>query len=499
MLGVSLSAKTAAGAAWHLGAGIAVRGIGIVGTLVLTRFLDPAAYGEVLLAAACLITVGRLLALCLPSYVIAHRSQPEEVFQAALTHVLVSVVGLGAVTLFRRPLAAALGSPGMASYLPALALALVLNQLAAIPAATLARSLRFRVTAAARVAGEAAYTGVSISLAPFAGGSAIVAGNVARYLLSSSIILWRSDRSEWWHPARPRWAIVKKQLAFGLPLAGGGIAATVYGYGDSLMVSRLFGPTAVGLYTLGVSLATTPTDYVSDSAGDVLLSGLSAVTDAERRRGAFLRALAVIPMIVFPIAFGLAAVAPTLVGAFLDHRWAALGVMVPVLSGIAVGRTITSVAGPYLLSNRRPRALLALGWLRACALVFLVVTVGWRGPLWVCAAAALAALLEAVGSLVAVSHGEGISLRLLGRALSPSLFASALMVVTVLGLRVVSGGIRPLWLWLAIEVSAGAIAYIAAATVFARPHVDDLLGVLRALLDRRRAVAPEAAACENSG
>ena len=205
---------------------------------------------------------------------------------------------------------------------------------------------------------------------------------------------------------------MKRQLAFGLPLTGSGVAEAISTYGDNMLVARLYGPGVMGHYNLSFNVATTPNAYIAEYASEVMLPGLSAVREPERRRRAFLRAFALLPLLVFPLAFGLAVTAPTIVATLLDPRWASTGPMITILSGIAVARTIGTVTFPYLLSNGRSSTLLTLAVLRASALVALILTLGRLGPLWACAAATLAAVTAHFASLVAVSRSERIGVAL---------------------------------------------------------------------------------------
>ena len=483
---MSIAAKTATGAVWHLSASIAVRAVGLVGSLVLTSFLAPNDYGEALLAAACVVAVTRLTSLGVSSFVVARTASAADCFQALLLQAGLSASGIGALLLVRQPLAQLLNAPGMARYLPGLGLATFVLQLSAVPAAAMARQLRFAVPAVARVAGEATYTLTSVALAPALGAMAIVAGNLTRAVMTTGWVVLRSEPSLWWRPARLRWESVRAQVAFGLPLSGSAVAETISGYGDNLIVSRLFGPGVMAHYNLGYNVATTPTAYVAEYAGDVLLPGMSAVPEGQRRQEALLRALGVVCLLVLPMVFGLAVVAPTLVAAVLDARWAPVGPMITILCGIALARTAGSALNPYLLTSGRSRTLFLLGWLRAGSLVILLLTLGRLGPLWACVASSLAATLSGFGAMLAVSRGGGPDMRRVFSAIRPALFAALGMVAVVVVVRLALSSVAPSALVeLVAEMLAGVAAYLALARLLAERHVGDLVGILRQVLARR--------------
>ena len=299
--------------------------------------------------------------------------------------------------------------------------------------------------------------------------------------------MFRSDATLWWAPGWPDWPAIRRQFSFGLPLTFSGVAESVSSYGDNLLVARFYGPAVMGSYNLAFNVATTPTSYIAEQAGDVMLPGLAALVDPHRRRQAFLRALAVLPLLIFPLAFGLAVTAPTIVATLLDPRWASVAPMITILSGIAAARTIGTATFPYLLANRRSRTVLALALVRAVTLVVVILTLGRLGPMWVCAAATLAAILAHFAGLVAVARCEGIALTSLLRLIAPALLATMVMVLGVLAVRsALRAGSPPSWVALAAEVGVGGLCYVIAARVVAPKPMADVAGILQGLLARSR-------------
>lgn len=484
----SLANRTATGVVWQFTSGVVVRVIGFVSTLLLTRFLAPAEYGEVLVAAAVVITAVRFTTLGLSQYIIVHHSPAQEVFQAMVAQLSLSATALVLVTAMREPLAQALNTPGMARYVPPLALATFVTQSVQIPAATLVRSLCFRVPATARALGELTYATVSVGLAPSLGATAVVAGNLARGFVAAALIVWRVPLSSWWSPRLPNRSGLKGFLSFGLPLTGASIAETVSSFGDNLLVARFHGPAPMALYNLSYNVATTPTAYIADQAADVLLPGLSALKDPDRRRLAFLRALGLVFLMVAPLIFGLAAVSPTMVAALLDSRWSASGPIISVLSVVGAGYMLSSVTTPYLLSHRRAKTQLILAWMRAISLVILMTSVGRLGVMWAAASASAAVALSSLAVLVAVSRGERIPLAAMARQAGPALGATVVMVTGVLAMRS-AGSLFGLsaGFGLVLEIVAGTLCYTGAAVVLGRDQVRDLAGIVGDLHRRWRA------------
>lgn len=482
----SLTARAAGGAAWQFASGVWVRVVGFIATLLLTRFLTPVEYGEVLLAAAVVIATSRFLALGLPSYVVVHQSPAPAVFQAMALQTILSATSALAVTLAREPLAYAFNAPGMARYVPGLALATFLAQTTEIPAATLTRMLRFGVPATARAVGEMAYAVSSVALAPWAGAAAVVVGNLARATVVGILVFVKAPFRAWWSPTLPSLEQISQFLRFGLPLTGASIAETISSYGDNVLVSRFHGPGVMAQYSLSYNIATTPTAYVVEHAAGVLLPALSAMPDPSRRRQAFLRAFGVVIVVIAPLVFGLATVSRTLVAVLLDARWSAVSPMLTVLSAVGAGYMISCVTTPYILSRRRAATQLQLAVIRAGLLVGLMSTLGRLGPVWAAVAASLAVVTSTAAVLVVICRNEGVSVRDLRAEAAPALGATLALAAGVLCARHVwSAQHAAPVVGLTLEVAAGAVCYSGTAAVLARRQLTEIARVGRELAGRR--------------
>ena len=475
----------ARGAAWNFAIGVSVRALGLVGTLVLTHLLSPAEYGEVSVAAICALTVSQMLNLSPGTYIIVNRSGPAEAFQAALLHVGVVGMGCFALVLAREPLARATGSPGMSRYLPGLALAALITSVATIPSATLVRSLHFQAVAVCRGLGELVYTVLSVSMAPLWGGFAIVAGSLGRALTVAGTLFLSSDRREWlcWTTFRLR--VVRDVFRFGLPLSVSGLSETLTGNADNLVVSGLFGPRVLGQYNLAYNLAQTPSGLVVDQGGDVLFPSLASLEEARRRTG-LPRASALLAIILYPLAVGLAVVAPTAVRALLDPRWSDVAPMLAVLALIALPRPLTWALDAYMQVRKHNKTLMAVRIFRTVAVLGLVSTIGRLGPLWACGAVALGFVLHAVVFVVAAHRMERLAVWPLLEVLMPPLAASLAMAAAVLLFRhwTSAMGLSPGWA-LPVEITLGTVFYVASAWWFARATCRELLTLAGSLVPGR--------------
>jgi lipopolysaccharide exporter len=485
---VSLVRDTVRGALWTISSGIGSRAIGLVGTLIITRFVAPAEYGEVMIAAVLAMTANQFSIVGWGQYLVARPGAPRSAaFHVTAFHVGLGLLALAVLLAASKQLGMWFDSPGMTRFLPGLALSVLLDRVAFVPERVLVREMRFGRISMARTAGDLAHSAVSLTSAALgAGGLAIVLGNVARSTIKLGIYCASVERRDWLEPC----AIDKEQtrdiFAFGVPMALGALCEFATRRWDNLLVARFFGPGPTGMYNLAYNLADVPAIQVGEQIGDVLLPSFARMEPA-RRPEAFLRALSLLGLVVFPLAVGLGAVAPTLVDTLFDPRWRPMGPMLVLLAALSVTRPVGWTVASYLQARHLPRRIFGLEAFKLCLLVVGIVTYGRVSPLWTCGAVGVAFGGHACASLWVIKQIDGIPLsRSLGK-LWPALLACAVMALAVLATRaaLVHGPELPAALRLAIEVVAGALSYVVAVLVVARDVSQELVTKLRIALRPR--------------
>ena len=475
---MSLARDTVRGAFWTVSAGVGARLVGLVGTLIVTRFVGPDDYGEVTVAAVLAMTANQVSTIGLGQYLV---SRPDAgraaAFHATTYHVLLGVLAVTVLLVAGPRLGVALDVPGMTRFLPGLALSAVLDRVAFVPERILVRDLRFGTAGAGRTAGEVAYAAVSVGLAAGGWGAfAIVIGNVARSSLRAVAFLAAVDRRDWLQPCRLSVQKTREMLAFGVPIALGALCSFASRRWDNLLVSRFFGSGPAGMYNLAYNLADIPAIHVGEQVGDVLLPSFARM-DAARRPAALVRSVSLLALVVFPMAIGLGAIAPALIATLFGPAWRPIGPMLVALSALSVTRPIGWTIASYLQARHMPRSILGLEALRLAFLLIGIVTLGARSPLWTCVAVGVAFGLHALASLWIVRRIDQVSLGPLFSSLARVLLACVPMVAAVLAVgSVIHGalGARPAVV-LICETLAGVLIYPPSALLVAQVGARDLL------------------------
>lgn len=460
------------------------RFVGMGGMLVLTRLLDPHAYGEVTLATIVMATASYFCVYGMSQHILMRTgASPEEMFHATFYFTAVGVLGLGLTVLMGPLFGAWLGSPGMVQYLPGLAIANVMERSVLLRERVQTRLMSFRTPGLLRAGGEILFVVVTLVLAWFGvGGNALVIGTLARSMFKLVGFEIITKREDWVRPTRLNWAHTKEVFGFGVPITVAWLAAMGARVWDNLLFARYFGAGPQALYNTAYNLADIPTAIVGSSISDVLTAALAQGDAAPQRRPAVVRSLRLLMLVTAPLAIGLAAVAPA-VSALFDERWSKLQGMLIALSLFAVARPLSWIGAAYLQIVNRPRMLTALEVAKAAMVVVFVWLIGDRSWLWLCVASGTAYVLNGLGFLYAVMKTEALGAReLVAPLLMPVVACVPMGLAVVAFARYVhlSGVVA-----LSAQIAVGVVVFIPSAFVIAPAAAKDALQLFKKGLLRR--------------
>lgn len=489
---MSLASKAVLGAIWTISTSVGGRLVGLVGTLILTRFLAPAEYGAVNVAIVVVTTAHFLSSAGFGQYVVANPKEgPDVVFHATVYHVISGLVVFALVYAGQQAVASVFEMPSLVEYIPTLLVAVIIDRIGYLPTRVLARDMRFEVLGLKQLAGEVIYAVAAVTLAWKGFGAeavmwAFFSRMTVQALIPIALVSWR----DWLKPVKLKRETTKALLDFGLPMTGANALHFLSGKGDNLVMAAMFGPATVGFYNFAYNIANIPATHVGEHIGDVLLPSFAKLEAMEDKHRALVRASGLLALVVFPLALGLGAVAHQVVGVLLDDRWAPVAPMLLILSALSVFRPVGWLIQSYLQAMQRTRTLLVLEMIKVGALFALIYALGSAGgELWACGAIGVAFLVYAIASMFSVYRVDGLGMWRMTKPFVRPLLACLPMIGAVVGLRIVVD--RFVWWALLLEIVGGGIIYIGSAFLIAGPQARDFTNLVMNVV-RRRQKAPSA-------
>jgi PST family polysaccharide transporter len=481
---MSLAHKAARGALWTVISSIGGRAVGVLGTLVMTRFLHPDQIGEVSDATILCMTANWLTIWGFGQYTIVKargEEATEVIWHATVFYIVLGAIALGTVALIGGYFTPLLKAPHAAVYIPGMALALFIRRLGAMPERMLTKQMNFRPSGLALAVGESAYTVSAVMLAALGfGGMSIVYGNLVQSIVVVFILLRAAGIRSWATPAPLRWARIKDMLRYGVPLGIQGIAHQAARYWDRPTISYYLGPSAVGVYNMAYNLADIPAIQVGEQVALVLLPSMAEMT-SDRRAAALERSTALLSVVIFPLAVGLGLVAHALIPVILPaNQWQEVAPLLVVLACLSVFRPMTWVFSAYFEAEQKTNRLMFLELLKIVVLLGGIALLAPYGLRVAACAVGIAFGVCALGGVVLVVREGPNPGRLLIGFLQP-LLACAVMGggVWLVHHGLAIAGVEHPTIYLVAEIVAGAVTYVAAALVICRSTSRDLLTLVR--------------------
>ena len=322
------------GIKWTTAAAVVTAVLQIGYTAVMARLLDPAAFGLVALAGVVLRFGGYFAEMGLGHALVQRPKLTDNDLRACFTGSLLLGGGVAGLFWVLAPLATLiLKNPAVVPLVRALALGFVVAALGLTATSVLRREMRFAELAKIEVMGYVvAYGGVGLGLAwAGAGVWSLVAANLAQQFLIS-LGTYVAVR----HPVRLLfgWQHYAELLGYGSRVSLISFLEFINGNLDTLLVGRLLGPVALGLYNRAFMLLYLPMYFLTNSVAKVAFPTFSQVQhDVPRLRDLYLRSSTLVATLVLPLCAGVAVAAPEMVRVLLGPKWDA---SIPVLRVLCV-------------------------------------------------------------------------------------------------------------------------------------------------------------------
>ena len=475
----SFGERVKSGVIWKSGSQIVGQLVAWASTFLVIRLLNPSDYGLVAMTGVILMFLDLFNGWGFASSLVRDdRTDRHKIGQAFAMLILMNGA-LGVAQLIAAPFAAAyFHQPMVADLLRVQAIFYFANPFNALGHALLMRRLEFKrqariVLVAATLS---AVTAVTCALAGLGIWTLVIAPGVLWYARAIGYVF---SAKLWQIPPRFRFAGAGTMLRYGAAMIGVQACWFVQSQADVFIGGRSLTPHRLGIYTTALFLTQILTLKFVPPLNEVAFAAYSRIqARPDMIQTAFLKSVRLIMLAALPFYFGLAVTAGPLVATFLGWKWTQTGPLVPILAMAMPLMTLQILFAPASNALGRPGMAVRTGLVGAilmpCAFAA-GIQWGAEGLAW--------AWLGGMATLLAITVEMslpllGISRRALFLAVAPGLAASLAMaglVEAVDGMLPAMGdGVR-----LAALVATGMAAYAAMLLAFARPIVEEVLGLIR--------------------
>jgi lipopolysaccharide exporter len=451
------------GSAWMIAMRWAIRGVGLVSTIILARLLSPDDFGVLAMAMVAVAILQSFTQSGVDLALLRAETPQREHYDAAWTLEIIQGALLAAVLFVTAPLVSGqFEDPRVTEVIRALSLAALVGGFQNIGVVNFRRNLDFRREFQFGIYKKLSTFVVTIAAAILLRSYwALVIGQVAGRLVEVLLSYRMSDY-------RPRLSLARAGEIWGFSqwLILSRFSMLVNRQFDRWVVGSIGGAPAMGNYFIAQDFASSPSDEVvapmSRAAFPVysrLRSDPGGLADALRRM------LSSVTGITFATGLGMAAVADDFVHVVLGIKWVGAVPIIPWLGLFAAVYGIVRTLDTFLIATGRERmaSLIATGY------AILVIPVLWyagqRGGVEGIAATKAGTVFLLVGTLASfVARTPQFTLRMVWTSVWPAMSAAIAMFLAVKGLQ----GRFPLEnhaFGLIRDVLAGALVYIGASAM----------------------------------
>jgi O-antigen/teichoic acid export membrane protein len=361
--GPPLRALAVKSAAWYGGTRLWGQLLSWVVTILLARLLIPADYGLFAMAYSVLTALELLQEFGLGTAIIQRQDLTRRQINGVFWIVVGSSVALtAAVLLAADAISGFYVEPQLPGILRVLCLTFILNSIGMVPYNLLSKALDLRRRSIAEVVGTGVKTLGTLALA-YAGFGvwALVWGHLARAVVLNGALLTFAG---WWPGLQVERKGMRSVLTFGLRITGMNLIGNSSPAITTLILARLLGGTAVGLYAMALSLAEAPHRISTAVINQISFPVFSRLQEEpEQLARYFLKMSKYLTVISLPSQIGLILVASDLVPLLLSSRWAAVTVPFQIMCLESAVVIATLTASPLLTALGRANLLLGRSFL----------------------------------------------------------------------------------------------------------------------------------------
>lgn len=460
--GQSLTAQTLRGVRWTYFGTASNVGLQLIYTAVISRILDPSAFGLVAAAGLALSFATYFAKMGLGQAIVQKAQLSEEEIRASFTSSVLLGGVFSAIVVPAAPIAAEFfREPRLAAVLRGMAVTLLLMGFKATAEGLLRRNLAFQQIAVRTIASYVlGYFCVGLPMALTGAGVWSLVAAAATQVLCEAVLMYLAVR----HPVRPiwTWEPYSSLLAFGSRVSVISFFEFIGSNLDTILVGRFTSAGMLGQYNKGYYLVNLPLRHLTVNLSKVLFPSLSSIqTQLERVRRAYMTSLAVAAAIVFPVSAGMAVASRELVFTLLGDQWETTAVILPFFAAAAGLRFMTHFAGIVCeaLAVLNRKLLLQVLYVVVLAALMLLARMSGLGVWAYAAALALGELVRQISYVFLLKGVLGVEFRRdVWPAYWPALAAAGVVVAGILGARAgLTALSAPLWLVLAGDIAVAAV------------------------------------------
>lgn len=470
---------------WKFLERIGTQGVQFIVSIILARLLLPSDYGVVSMILVFTAIANVFIQTGFSTSLIQKKDSDELDFSSVFYISLLIAAICYVILFFAAPIIASFyNMPAITSILRVISLTLFFGAINSVQNAKIAKEMKFKKLflsslVAILISGT---TGVLMAYKGF--GPWALVGQQITNSIATTIILWFTSG---WKP-KLMFSInrVKSLLSYGWKILCSALLDTIYQNIYNLVIGKFYSSSTLGNYNKGEQFPKLIAVNVDGAISSVMLPAYSKQQDRkDKLKKMVRRSIVTSSLLLFPMMFGLAAVAETVVKVLLTENW--LG-CVPFMQLLCI------VYALYPINTANLQVIKALGKSdyflkleiikKIIGLIVLIVTLPF-GVLQMAIGQVLVAILSTFinafpnRKLLNYNYFEQI------KDLFPTLIISIIMFIIVYSFNFIN---LNMYILLIIQILVGVIIYFGLAYIFKLESLNYMIEILKSFLKKKEAL-----------
>lgn len=350
-----LKNQTVSGIKWLTGSNFLQKAIQTLGTIVLARILEPADFGLFALAFVAISALDLFKSMGFDSALIQRKDNLEKAANTAFFIIPILGIFLFLVLAIFAPLIGKFfNNDQVVNIIRALGIIFIFTCFGKVPFALMEKKMLFRQISIIEMSTAIIFSASAIILALMGIG---VWSLVIAYILkvaNQNILLFIF--AKW----KPRFEFDKKialeMFHFGKFLFLGGVVWFLKMNLDNLLVGKLLGITALGIYAIAFNIANFGADYFGGKVNRVIFPAFSKIqNDKYDLKQAFLKTTKFLGIFAFPFCVILFLMGDELIRVLYGSKWIEAGQVLKVLAFAGLFNTLPIAMGSLFNASGHPK------------------------------------------------------------------------------------------------------------------------------------------------
>lgn len=318
---MSLTAKTTTGLIWNFSQQLATRGVSILVTLLLARFLVPEDFGLLAMMAVFLALGSSLMESGFREALIRLEKVTQEDYATAFyANLLLGFIAYSILFISAPFIATFYEEPRLIDLIRAASLTVIITSFQVIQIASLSRKLNFKAQLKASLPASIISGAIAVYMAYIGLGVWALVCQLLLNALIQTALLWRT---EGWRPTLQfSWPSIKDMYNFGYKIFLSGIIDTVFQNLYVIVIAKVFSAPIAGLYFFANKIKELIINQLVRSIQAVTYPALASIQkDDMRLKQGYKKIVILMTMILFPGVLFTAALAEPIFQIILPQKW----------------------------------------------------------------------------------------------------------------------------------------------------------------------------------